>query len=988
VAAATMGPMARSAAGTPFVARHEQLERFRSALGRAASGEPGAILLSGDAGVGKTRLLSTMAEVAAASGALVVVSHCVDLGDVGLPYLPFAEALAQLRPLGPAVEDVIAARPALGRLLDSGTTEPPAGTAEQVARFQLFDGMAAVLAAAGTVRRPLVLIIEDLHWADPSSRDVLRFLLARLRAEHLLIVGSYRTDDLHRRHPLRPLLAELLRHPSVDHLQLPPFTRDELAEFVVAVTGADLPEPALQRVLARSEGNAYFAEELLGCGVDSAELPGTLADVLHARLELLDPAVQHLARIASVAGRRVTEALLLAVAGTDPTFAEPSDFDAALREAVAHNVLVSEKDEWIAFRHALLAEAVYSDLLPSEQSGLHRAYRRALEADPSLGSQAELAHHALRSHDLPAALAASYAAAREAADVLAPAEELRRLETVLELWDAVPGAQQAVGQDRVEITMSAASAASRDGQPGRAAALSRSALATCEPLRAALLTPAAAFYLVDADQATEAFQRATEALTVLDAEAPSVDRARVLAAQARSALNSDLDDVARDAAERAVAESRALGVADAEADALTTLALLEVDEPDTAADLLASALALARSSGDLLTELRTAHNLTSTLYYAGWLDQAGAVCDEGIVRARTTGVIWMGYGVSLLLFRELIRYVTGDLGPAAPARDEVPALALATLRVADLYASVARGDPDAVDRGRAIKADWQQDPWNALLSGGCTIDGLTWAGEYQEAIDLTRQLIDFLGRTWNDYFLGGIWLSALGLAALADRAERTRLAGGDLASDIAIGDSLVMLADHTAQRGRPRGGRLGPEGRAWLARAHAEHARLVGRNDPELWREAMREFGYGYRYEVARSRWRLAEALTERGDRSAARGEAGTALAEAREMGAEPLAAAVEAFGRRARLELPGSRAVTGVLTDREEEVLRLVAQGLTNRQVGERLYISAKTVSVHMSNVLGKLGASGRAEAVSVAHQRGLLDVDRADHADHAGGR
>ena len=970
--------MARSAAGTPFVARHEQLERFRSALGRAASGEPGAILLSGDAGVGKTRLLSRMAEVATASGALVVVSHCVDLGDVGLPYLPFAEALAQLRPLGPEVEDVIAARPALSRLLDSGTTEPPAGTAEQVARFQLFDGMAAVLAAAGTVSRPLVLIIEDLHWADPSSRDVLRFLLARLRAEHLLIVGSYRTDDLHRRHPLRALLAELLRHPSVDHLQLPPFTRDELAEFVVAVTGADLPESALQRVLARSEGNAYFAEELLECGVDSAELPGTLADVLHARLELLDPAVQHLARIASVAGRRVTEALLLAVAGTDPAFAEPSDFDAALREAVAHNVLVSEKDEWIAFRHALLAEAVYSDLLPSERSGLHRAYRRALEADPSLGSQAELAHHALRSHDLPAALAASFAAAREAADVLAPAEELRRLETVLELWDAVPGAQQAVGQDRVEITMSAASAASRDGQPGRAAALSRSALATCEPLRAARLTPAAAFYLVDADQATEAFQRATEALTVLDAEAPSVDRARVLAAQARSALNSDLDDVARDAAERAVAESRALGVADAEADALTTLALLEVDEPDTAADLLASALALARSSGDLLTELRTAHNLTSTLYYAGWLDQATTVCEEGIVRARTTGVIWMGYGVSLLLFRELIRYVTGDLSPAAPARDEVPALALATLRVADLYASVARGDPDAVDRGRAIKADWQQDPWNALLSGGCTIDGLTWAGEYQEAIDLTRQLIDFLDRTWNDYFLGGIWLSALGLAALADRAERTRLAGGDLAPDIAIGDSLVMLADHTAQRGRPRGGRLGPEGRSWLARAHAEHARLVGRNDPELWREAMREFGYGYRYEVARNRWRLAEALTERGDRAAASGEAGTALAEAREMGAEPLVAAVEAFGRRARLELPGSRVVIGVLTDREEEVLRLVAQGLTNRQVGERLYISAKTVSVHMSNVLGKLGASGRAEAVSVAHQRGLLDVDR----------
>jgi len=979
VAAATMEPMVRSAAAAPFVARREQLERFRSALALAAAGEPGAILLSGDAGVGKTRLLGEMAESATAGGARVVVSHCIDLGDVGLPYLPFTEALTQLRPLGDRVEDVITARPALGRLLDNGTAEPPAGTEEQVARLQLFDGIAAVLGAAGTSQRPLVLIIEDLHWADPSSRDVLRFLLARLRAEHLLIVGTYRTDDLHRRHPLRPLLAELLRHPKVDHLQLPPFTRDELAEFAVAVTGAPLPEADLHRVLARSEGNAYFAEALLECGADPVALPGSLADVLHARVEQLDPIVQHLARIASVAGRRVAEPLLWAVAAQDPAFTDSSTFDAALRESVAHNVLASENAEWIAFRHALLAEAVYTDLLPSEQSSLHRAYLRALGADSSLGSHAELAHHALKSHDLPAALSASHAAAREAAEVLAPAEELRRLETVLELWDAVPDAEQSVGQDRVAVTMAAASAASRAGQPGRAAALARAALTRGDPLRAARLTPAAASYLIDDDHAEEALERASAALVVLDAEEPSVDRARVLAAQARSALNSDLDDIARQSAERAVAESRALGVPDAEADALTTLAVLEVDEPDTAAGLLASALAGAQGSGDLLAELRSAHNLTSNLYYAGRLDQARKVCDDGVERARTTGVIWMGYGVSLLLLRELTRYVTGDLSPAPPTRDDVPPLAMATLQVVDLYASVARGDPDAVDRGRAVKADWQKDPWNALLSGGCTIDGLIWAGERDEAVELTLQLIDFLGRTWNDYFLGGIWLSALGIAALADRAEQTRLTGGDPAADIELGESLTTRAVQTAQRGRPRGGRLGPEGRAWLARAHAEHARLVGADDPQLWREAIREFGYGHRYELARSRWRLAAALAAAGDRTAAHDEAAAALAEAQQLGAAPLTEAIRQLGRRARLDLPGSRPAVGVLTDREEEVLRLVARGLTNRQVGEQLYISGKTVSVHMSNVLGKLGASGRAEAVSVAHQRGLLEVDRA---------
>ncbi|WP_322785705.1 helix-turn-helix transcriptional regulator, partial [Cellulosimicrobium cellulans] len=167
------------------------------------------------------------------------------------------------------------------------------------------------------------------------------------------------------------------------------------------------------------------------------------------------------------------------------------------------------------------------------------------------------------------------------------------------------------------------------------------------------------------------------------------------------------------------------------------------------------------------------------------------------------------------------------------------------------------------------------------------------------------------------------------------------------------------------------------EGRAWLARAAAEHSRLTGTDDPALWEETTRLFDYGYRYEVARSRFRWAQALLGAGDRNAAEIEAAQALEEAEAMGAAPLAEAVRALGRRGRLDLPGvRRSTTAVLTEREEEVLLLVAQGLTNRQIGERLFISGKTVSVHVSNVLAKLGASGRAEAVSLAHQRGLLEV------------
>lgn len=977
----------------PFVGRAEQLELFRTALGRARAGEPSAILLSGDAGVGKTRLLTRMAELAQAEGAWPVVSHCVDLGDIGLPYLPFTDALGQLRGRSEQVDTAIASRPALGHLLDAGLVEPETGAAGQAARGQLFDGIALAIGAGGSAERPLVLMIEDLHWADPSSRDVLKFLIARMRAEHLLLVGSYRTDDLHRRHPLRPVLSELLRHPRVDHIDLAPFTRAELAQFGAAITGRPIPEPDLLRVLRRSEGNAYFAQELLECPDDCGlGLPGSLADVLHARLERLDPAVQALAGIASVAGRRVSGELLSAVALGEPDFPDDVAVDRALREAIAHQVLTTEDARWIVFRHALLAEAVYGDLLPSEVSRLHRAYQRQITADPELGSPAELALHAQRAHDLPAALAAGFTAAQEAADVLAPTEALRHLETVLSLWEAVPDAADRTGRDLIDVQMTAALAASRAGQPTRAAALAVAALDRSDPDRAARLTPAAAGYLIEDLREREALHRAERALVVLEAEGPSADRARLLAAYARSALNCDHDDDARTVADRAVAEAQEFDVPEAESDALTTLAVLAVDEADRAGDLFGRSLELSRAAGDLIAELRATHNLTANRYYAGDLTRAAEICATGIERARAVGVLWMGYGVGLLLFRELIRFVSGDLTPPPPTREWVPDAAGTVLSTIDLYAAVARGDQDAVQRGRIDEVDWQRDPMMALISGGCTIDALTWAGEHQAAIDLTNRLTEFMSQAWNDYFLGGIWLSALGLAAAADRAERTRPAGGTPTAspaDLAVGGTFLDRMERTARRGRPRGGRIGPEGRGWVARARADYGRLTGDNDPELWRAAVAEFGYGHRFEIARSRWRLAEALAGRGDRPAATAEAVAALAEAQAMGARPLAAAVQDLGRRARLDLPGTEPATGVvLTGREEEVLRLVADGLTNRQIGERLFISGKTVSVHISNVLAKLGAGGRAEAVAVAHRRGLLAGEDADRSSGRGGR
>src|SRR6266496_1598207 len=283
----------------PLVGRADELGRLTEALDRARSGRPAAVLLAGDAGVGKTRLLRELTDRARAEGIFVLVGHCVDLGAAGLPYLPFAEALQRLAEQAAAdttLADALRSRPALARLLPATEATPAAAASggDDLGQLQLFDAVGSMLAEL-TTQAPALLVIEDLHWADQSTRALLSFLLTRLRAERLAVVASYRGDDLHRRHPLRPLPGELVR-----------------------------------RIIDRSEGNAFFAEELLEASQDQDTdmLPTALADVLLARLEQLPAPVQRVARVASVAGRRVEHELLQQIAG----LAE-AETDEALREA-------------------------------------------------------------------------------------------------------------------------------------------------------------------------------------------------------------------------------------------------------------------------------------------------------------------------------------------------------------------------------------------------------------------------------------------------------------------------------------------------------------------------------------------------------------------------------------------------------------------------------------------------------------------------------
>ncbi len=179
---------------------------------------------------------------------------------------------------------------------------------------------------------------------------------------------------------------------------------------------------------------------------------------------------------------------------------------------------------------------------------------------------------------------------------------------------------------------------------------------------------------------------------------------------------------------------------------------------------------------------------------------------------------------------------------------------------------------------------------------------------------------------------------------------------------------------------------LGPEGRGWLARAEAEYLRAAGHNTPEAWEAMLSAFGPHYVYETARGQWRLAEALIEAGRAEEARPIWRAAAATAAGLGAAPLAAALDALARRARLDpgpatgtaVSGVSAATGAyltesLTERERDVLRLLARGQSNRQIGTELFISPKTASVHVSNILAKLAVTNRTEAAAIAHREGL---------------
>ena len=982
-----------------MVGRDDELGRLLTLLDDAEAGRSVVALVSGDAGVGKTRLISEVTRLAAGRGFTVLSGQCAELGD-SVPYLPLADALRGAAH-STGVRDALSSRPALSRLLPEGGEGPIADSDRSgLARQQMFGGVLGLLAELAAAA-PVLLVLEDLHWADASTRDLVTFLSRMLHRERVALIGSYRTDDLHRRHPLRPVVAELLRLPSVIAVDLAPLDPSALAEHLTATASGRIDATELNDIVARAEGNAYYAEELLAASVRSdrgerSVLPAGLAALLLSRVEQLSDATQQVLRAAAVAGRKADDELVRALSGL-----AAAEYEGAVREAVTHQLLVPAGTEGYGFRHALLREAVYADLLPGERTRLHATMCSLLADEQRLampGTAAELAQHCLVSHDIPGAFAASVRAGEYAEKLGAPAEAHRHYDQALALWERVTEPEKTAGMPRGKLGLLSATNAADSGDVERAvhllrrlrqlvAAQAERGDGTVDVKLASRIGERLAFFLMlieDPKAPAEAAEVARATVEATPADPPTWQYARALTTYAY-ALIMDVDDsVARDWAERGIAAARAADAPWVEADALVTLGLISNREGrnDEAIKLLTAAHKQAREAMVLGVELRSAYHLARAHLERGDLAIGGAVAHEGTRRAIQTGLDMSPYGVDLQHLHFQCHFADGkwdhaqEIADGFPVRVTIPPEAY--LSSMALFIDVARGNPAAEERRAWIEPFYSVRGWDPFIARGLLAEHALWQGDTEQALAEAQAAIDMYDEIPWGFSPSVIRPAAVALAARADRAVQARTAGDDEAerTEVAATGELLRVARAGAAFPKRPKFILGPEARGWLARAEAEYRRAVGDNDPQAWQAVLDAFGPAYTYEIARVRWRLAEALAEAGRRDEAEEQWRQAANTADALTARPLRRALDDLGRRARIGTApdlADGAVLASLTSREREVLRLIAAGRSNREIASVLFIAPKTASVHVSNILAKLGAASRTEAAAIAHREGL---------------
>jgi DNA-binding CsgD family transcriptional regulator/tetratricopeptide (TPR) repeat protein len=982
-----------------FVGRVGELAELELAVREATAGRPTLVLLGGDSGVGKTRLVGELegrlapAQEPGEAEPLILRGDGVEQADGELPYAPLLGALRPLvRARHPALQALSSgSRAQLATILpgveDDGRA--PDRRPDPSSQLRLFECVLELIDCL-SASRPLVLILEDMHWADRSTRAFVSFLARSLRQERVMLLLTYRADELHRRHPLRPLLSELDRLERARRIELEPFDREELGEALTDILGAQPDAPLLERLFARSEGNPLYTEELLAAGLDGrGAAPQSLRDAFLVRIERLGPDAQRVARAVAV-GRALDEGAVAAATELDRDARQ-----AALREAVAEQVLVTDDEGRFSFRHALLREALYDDLLPGERGDLHLALASHLEGDQSRGPEGELeriadiARHYDAAGDQPAALRATIEAAGAAHRVMAFGEAASMTERALELWPRVPDAEAVAGSDHVELLARAAVARAIVDDRGRSDVLLGEALNELdperEPARYARLLARQARVMWSLNRGDEAVRTGEGALAMLPAEDPEGIRPLLLAwlARVRFLRGRHRQSVAD--GEAALAAAVEAGDRVAECEVLNTLGMARValQEVDEGVTLLRRAIQIARENEDL-DSLATAYsNLADMLLIAGRTEESLATVREGLgsaPRHHPRSHDWMTLTLSEVAFEAGEWTVAGESLSPPPSRVAGLLFIFRQLREAEL--SLGIGDEEAaaicLESVTRLVENSTEPQWIGLY-GALAGELRARHGDLDGARAAVEQALDRIELCTDDV-VRIARVSAVALGVEADRAQRAR----DLRDAAGRRDALTRARMHlarldaAAQEG-------GPVERARLAQGRAEMARARGKSAHREWAKAADAWEAVKRpYPVAVARWREAEARVGAGERDQAARVAGDALEGARNLGAVWLSDEISALAERARLELGGEPAAAGQppapasedpfgLTPRERQVLALLAQGATNRQIGAALFMAEKTASVHVSRILAKLGVQGRTEAAAVAHRQHL---------------
>jgi ATP/maltotriose-dependent transcriptional regulator MalT len=1012
-------------------------------------GGPSAVLLGGEAGVGKSRLVGEFGAAAVAAGGRVLTGGCLELGTDGLPFAPFTAVLRDLvHELGAdAVAALLPGRTTRGlaRLLPE-LGEPDVSSDPGEARARLFEEVLGALEQLARLS-PVVLVIEDAHWADRSSRDLLTFLIGNQRAiSGLLIIVTFRSDELHRTHPLRPLLASLDRIDWVERVELPRLNRHDTSELAVRILGRQPVSELAAELYHRSEGNPLFVETLLCCdGELSPELPESLRDLLLDNVSNLPEDTQEVLRIASAGGEVTGYALLAAVTGLDD-----GALTRALRPAVVANVLRARGDGY-AFRHELIREAVHEDLLPGEHGRLHSRFAEAIDADhtrvPPGRAAIEMAHHWHSAHDSAWALTGAWRAAAQAGRAVAPAERLTLLARVLELWDQVPDAAGRIDADHARVLEEAISAAHDAGEFERGIALATSALKeldpATEPVRVAQLLAKRSHFRIRLGR--KDFGRdLEEALTYVPGEVAPATRIEILLSLARCTPHTVVPE--RSYAEQALALARQTGDEVSEADALLTLSMFNADpgqqagsgsdplaliaaartmaERKEAEDLLlkaavneshllegagehelatqaagraiasADAQRLSRTSGSLL-----AVNQAEPLFALGRWDEALAVAREAMDLYLAPGLI---HRSMLAVIAGSIAAARGDLAGAAQAvqatreamrsarYEDQHQLPLARLEITlalgtDGPAAALAAAAQSVDRFD-LPAGSPRYAWPVLTAGASAV----LAAARQAAVAHDERLRSEAAAVADRLRTVAEKLEAFGPVQRAHQLSYAAAAAGAshllaiVPGDPARTASASTIPASTEPASSAPAAELGAVLAAWDAAA----AGWAVLDEP---------------YPLAQAWLHAAETALALGDRDGAALRLRRAAPLAAGLAAHPLSEQVAILARRAGIRLArpdgdgtstapagyppgngaGGRGDSGGrgdgdhgLTARELEVLRLVAAGRSNREIAAELFISPKTASVHVSNILGKLGAASRGEAAAQAHHLQLFDL------------